>query len=214
MFVRYWMTHQPATITPGAALIDAMDLMRERNIRRLPVLENDQLVGIVTISDLRQYIAPGQELKAALPRALEKTVSEISIVEVMTRQVITCSPDTLLEDAAELLRKHRISGMPVLQSGRLAGIFTESDYLRAMASIAHRGEGRRICFRTAVAGKNESFYDLVNLCQKHGVELLSLSTQPVENGTHHLVLIRVRGTRVDELVEALWASHHNVLLAE
>lgn len=214
MFVRYWMTSSVITIAPQAPLIQAMDAMRTHKVNRLPVVEDEKLAGIVSISDLRHFIAPGQELKAALPRDLEKTVTGTAVSEVMSRKVVTCSPDTLLEDAGELLRRHRIGGMPVVHQEKLAGILTESDYLRAMAALAHLGEGRRVCFRTAAAGKAESFYELVDLCKAHGVELLTLSTQPIENGTQHLVLMRVRGARVDELVQALWAGHHNVLLAE
>jgi len=214
MFVRYWMTPQPVTITPQAPLIEAMDLLRTHSINRLPVMDGDTLLGIVSISDLRQYIAPGQELKAALSRNLEKTITDISVAEVMTRDVITCSPEMLLEDVGELFRKHRFGAIPVMQTNALIGIISESDYFRAMATLAHLSEGRRVCFRTAVSGKTESLYDLVAICKKHGVELLTLSTQTIENGTHHLVLMRVRGPRVDELIQALWSSHHHVLLAE
>jgi len=214
MFVRYWMTAQPITISPQSAVIDAVDLMVSRKVNHLPVVENEQMLGMVSIHHLRRFIAPGQELKAAISQTLVRAISDTTVADVMASNVVTCSPETLLEDMGELMRKHRVSALPVLHNGALVGIISESDYLRAMASLAHLEEGRRICFRTAIAGKMESFYELVDLCRKHGVELLSLTTQPIEEGTHHLVLIRVRGARVDELVQTLWSSHHNVLLAE
>ena len=214
MFVRYWMTAQPLTVAPQTAVIDAVELMVSRKVNHLPVIENEKMLGMVSIHHLRRFIAPGQELKAAISQTLVRAISATTVADVMASNVMTCSPETLLEDVGELLRKHRVSALPVLHNGVLVGIFSESDFLRAIASLAHLDEGRRICFRTAVSGKSESFYELVDLCRKHGVELLSLTTQPIENGTHHLVLIRVRGTRVDELVQTLWTSHHNVLLAE
>ena len=214
MFVRYWMTRDPITIGPGESVLSAMDVMRVKKVRRLPIVENGQLVGIISLSDVRHFISPGQERRAALPPGVEENAAQIPAATVMIRSIISCTPDTFLEDLGELMKRHRIGAVPVVQQGQLVGIITETDFLKAMAALAHLGEGRRVCFRTAVAGKTESFYGLVALCKSHNLELLTLSTQPIENGAHHLVLMRVRGEKVDAFIDSLWKSHHNVMLAE
>lgn len=213
MFVRYWMTTTLTTASETMTLFTAMENMQKARIRRMPVLNDGVLTGIISLSDLYNYIRPGTERKALLERAVEQELKGFIVREAMVKKVMTITPDTLLEDVGEILRKHRIGALPVVQAGRLVGIMTESDYLRAMARLAHIGEGRRVCFRTPVKNKDESFYDLVAICQKHGVELLTLSTQVIDEHTH-LVLMRVRGPRVNELIDALWKSKHDVLMSD
>lgn len=117
-----WMTRNPVIVLPTTRLTEAYALMAERHIRRLPVVEKGKLVGIVTLGDLRQAGAsiPGSE-------------AEKSPVEaVMSQPVITVTPETTLREAARLMIKHKVSGLPVLQHGELVGIITESDIFRAV----------------------------------------------------------------------------------
>lgn len=213
MFVRYWMTTTLVAASETMTLFTAMETMQKSRIRRLPVLNEGALTGIVCLSDLYNYIRPGTERKLVVDRETESELKNYIVRDAMVRKVLTVSPDTLLEDVGELLRKHRIGALPVVQAGRVVGIMTESDFLRALAKLAHIGEGRRICFRTPIKGKDESFYDLVAICQRHGVELLTLATQAIDEHTH-LVLMRVKGPRVNELIDALWKSKHDVLMSD
>lgn len=213
MFVRFWMTSPVFTTTPETTLKSAIDFMNTHRCRRLPVLQLEKLVGIVSLSDLYRYLPPGGENRVALPENVEYTLVKTPVADVMRKTLITCTPATTLEDVGVLMCTHRIGALPVLDKEKLVGIITETNYLKAMAKLAHIGEGRRVCFRMVVANKTKTFYEVLARCQTHNLEVLSLTTQPVDKD-HHLVFLRVRGEAVDRFIDALWKSHFDVLLAD
>ncbi len=119
--VRDWMTPNPVTVLPSTPSTEAFELMRERRIRRLPVVENGKLIGIVALSDLLKAGASSQDTEA----------SKMRITLVMTADPRTVTPETPLRQAAKLMLTHKISGLPVLEADQLIGIITESDIFRA-----------------------------------------------------------------------------------
>lgn len=213
MFVRYWMNTTVFTTTPSTTLKSAMELMEQRRCRRLPVLDGEKLVGVVSLSDLYRYIPPGGEHRVALPQNVEYTLVKTTVADIMHKSPIVCSPATTLEDVGVLMCTHRVGALPVLDKEKLVGIITETNYLKAMAQLSHIGEGRRVCFRMVIANKTKTFYEVIERCQKHNLEVLSLITHPVDKD-HHLVFLRVRGEAVDRFIDALWKSHFDVLLAD
>ncbi len=127
--VREIMSSPTIVIHQDATLEEAEALMEERGIRRLPVVDDDdRLVGIITQGDLREATAVQATVNPYAPEAAE---SWLSVSEVMTPDPITISPDAPVWRVAELLMKHKIGGIPVLDDqGALCGIITESDVLR------------------------------------------------------------------------------------
>ncbi len=124
--VRELMTRDPVTVAPLAPLGVALGLMREREIRHLPVVDDgERLVGMLTDRDLRQ---------AALARfhALRDAERDLLVQDVMTWAVVTTTPDTPVAHAAAAMYQRRIGSLPVVESGRLVGILTERDLLRAL----------------------------------------------------------------------------------
>ncbi len=120
--VSKWMTRNPVVVLPTTPLAEAYALTSERRVRRLPVVENGKLVGIVTLGDLRQ-----SNINVGNPEAAKTRVAL-----VMTEKVITVTPETTLREAAKLMIKHKISGLPVMEGDQLVGIITESDIFRAV----------------------------------------------------------------------------------
>ncbi len=130
MRVEKWMQRRPVTVSPQDTLRGAWRIIRERRIRHLPVVERGRLVGIVTDRDLRQALpsrAVGLEMHEA-PHLAEK----VRIWEVMARAVVTISREAPIEEAARLILKYRIGGLPVIKGETLVGIITKSDLLRAL----------------------------------------------------------------------------------
>lgn len=117
-----WMTRNPVIVLPSTPLPDAYALMQERRVRRLPVMDAGKLVGIVTLGDLRQANVTVDNPEAAKMR----------VELVMTENVVTVTPQTTLRDAAKLMIKHKVSGLPVMDGPELVGIITESDIFRAI----------------------------------------------------------------------------------
>ena len=126
--VRTWMTPSPLTIGPDASLWETYEKMKHHHIRRLPVLDGEKLVGVITITDVRS-LAP---LGALSILEQNELVAQTKIGRVMTPDPITIGPDENIGEAARLMMKHKISGLPVIENGKLIGIISESDLFRLM----------------------------------------------------------------------------------
>lgn len=126
-----WMSREIVTVSPDTTVLEAGQLMVDRTIRRLPVVEDGDLVGIVTYGDVR-----GARASAASGLdiwGLSYILSKLTIREIMTPNPVTISPDDTVGVAAQLMLKYMIGGLPVLdQQGRLVGILTESDIFRVV----------------------------------------------------------------------------------
>lgn len=127
--VREWMTPDPITITPDTTLPEAHRLMMAHSIRRLPVIENGRLVGIVTLGDVR-----GAEPSGATSLSIWEVnylLSKLRIDEIMTPRPFTISADATLGEAAQMMLKYKVSGLPVVdENQKVVGIITESDIFR------------------------------------------------------------------------------------
>jgi len=130
--VREWMTSAPVVATPGTTLPDALILMKRNNIRRLPVCQNDRLIGIVTRGDLRG--AQPSEATSLSIFELNYLIGRVTLDQIMTRNPVTVTPNTTIGAAARLMLRRKISGLPVMEDGRLVGIITESDIFRLVVS--------------------------------------------------------------------------------
>jgi CBS domain-containing protein len=122
------MTFDPVVASPATTLPEALQLMATHNIRRLPVVEHDRLVGIVTKGDLRG--AQPSEATSLSVFELHYLVSRITVGQIMTRRPVCITPTTTIFEAAQLMLQRKISGLPVLENDKLVGIITESDIFR------------------------------------------------------------------------------------
>ena len=131
--VRNWMS-SPAIVAPETMLLpQARRLLRERRIRRLPVVNTErQLVGIVSEGDINRV--SDSHVTDVRDYNLYHRVGDLPIREIMTRAVVTVTPDTLIGDVARMLLEQRIGGVPVLEGGQVVGIITESDLFRLMVT--------------------------------------------------------------------------------
>jgi CBS domain-containing protein len=130
--VQDYMTTEPTIISPGTPLVEAYNVMFDREVRRLPVVEDDELVGIITLSDILQATPArfDEEDDAETRLAL----SPRTVREVMTYDPVTITPEDTLQEAAERLLEYQISGLPVVQNGRVVGIITESDIFKIIVN--------------------------------------------------------------------------------
>jgi CBS domain-containing protein len=131
--VRDWMTPNPITVGPELSLPDAWQRMKAHNIRRLLVVDQDHLVGIVTRGDLRG--AQPSEATTLSIFELHYLVGRITLAEIMTRHPVTVSPTTTIQEAARLMLQHKVAGLPVVDEGRVVGIITESDIFRLVVKM-------------------------------------------------------------------------------
>ena len=132
--VREWMSRPVTTIGAAAPVRQAAELMENRKIRHLPVVDHDDLlIGIVTDRDLRQMIFDPliQERLGEVVEALDA----LTVREVMTWAVITVRPETGIRQAMRLMREQKVGALPVVERGRVVGMLTERDILRAAEAL-------------------------------------------------------------------------------
>ncbi|WP_322816486.1 CBS domain-containing protein [Chloroflexus sp.] len=131
--VAEWMTENPVTVMPDFSVLAAYERMRARGIRRMPVVDKDgTLVGIITRSDIEQAMShPRSEEERRLARF---SLAGQTVAEYMTPNPITVAADASIGEAAAMMIRARVSGLPVMDNGRMIGIITESDIFRLVAS--------------------------------------------------------------------------------
>jgi acetoin utilization protein AcuB len=136
--VRDWMTPNPVTVTADTPLLDAHQLMVERKIRRLPVMKDGRLVGIITLGDVRG--AQPSEATSLSVWEINYLISKLTVERVMSHPPITIEADRPVREAARVMLENKIAGLPVMEGGRLVGIITESDVFRMVVVDWHAAE--------------------------------------------------------------------------
>lgn len=137
--VQNWMSQEVVSVTPKTSIARATITMNEHFIRRLPVVNDGKLVGIVTKGDLRE--AQPSDATSLSIWELNYLLADLTVDKIMTRNVLTISPDAPLIDAAEIMLNEKISGLPVVDDhGHLIGVISESDVFRMV--IQHGLEER------------------------------------------------------------------------
>ncbi len=133
--VRDLMTKDPITIGGGQSLYDAYARMLEHEVRPLPVLQHGKLAGIVTLGDIRRALSA---VLAGSQTAAETTAdlraSPLTVGDIMSPDPITVAPGDTLQEAAEQMLEDQVSGLPVVEDGRVVGIVTESDIFRLVVT--------------------------------------------------------------------------------
>jgi acetoin utilization protein AcuB len=149
MLVRDKMTRDVITITPDQSLRMAKERLRKHGVRRLPVVRDGKLVGIVTDRDVRRaWASPATSLST---HKLLYLLDRVTVEEVMTPQPLTVTPETPLLEAARLLHDRRIGGLPVVEGGTVVGIITETDLLGAFIEMFEPSKGTRAPTRSFVS---------------------------------------------------------------
>lgn len=130
VLVKDWMIAPVITVEASSPISAAHHLMKNNTIRRLPVLNNNKLVGIVTIGDVREA-SPSDATTLSIWE-LNYLWAQLTIEKIMTRNILTVTPDTPILDAAETMMEQKVSGLPVVDGDKLVGMLTESDVFRML----------------------------------------------------------------------------------
>lgn len=210
MNVSMFMTRQLVTIGPDEPITAAAALMSQKRKRRLLVVENQadglHLLGIITAKDILHWFPPEVNPFAVITPSARKAA--LTTGKIMQRELHTTSPDTPIEEAAAVMRDHKISALPVLRDKHLVGVITESDIFRAFVGLFASDDcGARITFDIS---KGEDVFGLVaEASRKYGVQVSSLVRAQQEN--EPVCVVRVAGESVDSFLEEIWNSGHRVL---
>ena len=205
MLVKNWMSTPVVTIEANDSMERAIELMKENCIKTLPVMKNDRLVGIVTDRDLKR--ASASDATSLAVYELLDLLAKIKIKNIMTKDPVTVHPDFTIEEAANLLRKKRISGAPVVNDqNRLVGIITKEDLFKVLSSISGVDQ-RGIQFAFRVEDRPKAVMELTDIIRNYEGRVVSLysTNEGVPEGYRHVFMraYRVNREQLDRLREDL-----------
>jgi len=147
MAVKDFMTRKVVYISPNTTIAHAADMMREQKLHRLPVIENDQLVGLVTEGTIAEA-SPSKATSLSIYE-MNYLLNKTKVGDVMIRDVVTISQFASLEDATYLMLKNKIGILPVVDNEQIYGVITDRDIFKAFLEVSGYGEeGVRLRFVT------------------------------------------------------------------
>ena len=174
MLVKNWMSKQVITIDENDSMNEAVGLLKEHNIRMLPVMKKDKLVGILTDGDLKR--ASASDASTLEIHELLYLISQIRVKEIMTRDPITVPQDFTVEETAQILLKDKISGAPVVDDkGKVIGTITQDDLFRVLISLTGvNKKGIQLAFQ--VEDHSGSIKEVTDVIRKYDGRMVSILT--------------------------------------
>jgi acetoin utilization protein AcuB len=182
-------------------MTEALRIMRHKQVRRLPVLDDQgQIIGIVSEKDLL-YAAPSPATSLSIYE-LHYQLSHLAVTELMTKEVISVSSDALLEVAARLMADHKIGGLPVVDDGKLVGIITQSDIFKVFLELlGTRERGLRITLR--IPERKGEIARVATAIAQLGGDIQALVTASDEDPATALVTVKVEDVPAETLLAAM-----------
>jgi acetoin utilization protein AcuB len=201
MLVRERMSTQPVTIPADVTITKALQIMRQNEVRRLPVLDEEgHLVGIVSEKDLL-YASPSPATSLSIYE-MHYLLSRLRVTELMTADPITISPDIPLEEAARIMADNKIGGLPVMDGDELVGIITETDIFKVfLEMLGARERGLRLTLE--MPERKGQIARLTTVIAQLGGNILALGHFLCDDPTTRVVTVKVEDVPADELEAAI-----------
>jgi len=210
-FMREKIQRNPITITPEASFFEARNLIHEKGVRHIPVVDkNDMLVGIVTDRDIREA-APSDATLLSV-QELNYLLGKLKVASFMTPKdkLITINPDTIIEEAVQLMHDNKIGCLPVVEQGKLYGIFTETDAMDHLVDIfGLKQKGTRLTL--TLEDKPGTMLGILEVFKKHNINIISIVTPSFMVEGKRIAAIRIRTEEYKNLVADLEKEGFDVL---
>jgi acetoin utilization protein AcuB len=210
-FMRERIQKNPVTVSPDTSFYEARSLIHETGIRHLPVLDkHGKLVGIVTDRDIRR--AAPSDATLLSHQELNYLFAKIKVSSFMTpkEKLITITPDTIVEEAAQLMHDHNIGCLPVLENEKLCGLFTESDALAFLVDVfGLKEKGTRMTI--ALEDKPGRVLHVLEILYRRNVNLISIVTPSFMVEGKRIVAIRVETQDYKPIIEEIEKQGDEVL---
>jgi acetoin utilization protein AcuB len=210
-FIREKIQRDPITISPDASFYEARNIIYEKGIRHLPVVDkNNRLVGIVTDRDIRKA-APSDATLLSV-QELNYLLGKLKVSSFMTpkEKLITITPDTIIEEAVQLMHDNKIGCLPVLGEDKLYGIFTETDALDHLVDVfGFKEKGTRLSI--ALEDKPGTMLGVFEIFKKHNVSVTSLVSPSFIVEGKRIAAIRIRIEEYEPIVKDLEKAGYTVL---
>jgi len=210
-FMREKINRNPVTIGTEASFYEARALIHDKGVRHLPVVDkNNQLLGIVTDRDIRE--AGPSDATLLSVQELNYLLGKLKVSSFMTpkAKLITITPDTLIEEAVQLMHDNKIGCLPVLEGGKLYGIFTETDALDHLVDIfGFKEKGTRLTI--ALEDKPGTMLEVLEVMKKHNINIISVVTPSFMVEGKRIAALRIRTEEYKDVVTDLEKEGYDVL---
>jgi len=196
MLVGERMSHPVITIRPDLPIIDALNLMKREKIRRAPVVRKGALIGIVSDADLLN--ASPSAATALSIWEMNHLLSKVTVEKIMSKDVLTVTENTPIEEAARTMVDNKIGGLPVIRDSKIVGIITETDLFKIFLELMGAREfGVRV---TAIVQEEPGqLAKLTRSITEAGGNFLAFGQFAGEDPTNRLVTFKVEGVTEEEL---------------
>ena len=208
MRIRDMMTKNPVTVDSETLVMDAQKIMKENNVRRLPVVDKGKLLGIVTKHDILEASpSPATSLSV---HELNYLLSKMKVKEIMKKNPVTLTPDTPFEEALKIGQEKKIGSFPVVENGKLVGIATESDIVRFLTrALGVKEEGSRITIE-GLGGKLSDLEKIISIVNQHNTIVLSMISLPRTEKKEWMIVLRLKTSDPDPIVRDFKKAGYNV----
>lgn len=208
MLVRNWMNPTVLSVEAHTSMAEALNLMKENQIRTLPVFDREALVGVLTDRDLKRASASDATLLEI--HELLHLLTRIKVRDIMSRNPITIPENYTVEEAAEVLRDHHFSGAPVVDAkGRMVGMISQNDLFNALMSLTGiKRRGIHLAFE--VEDQPGSIKTLVDIIRRYGGRMASIlsSYDRAPQGARYVYIraYQIDREKITSMVEELQAA--------
>ncbi|RMG58623.1 MAG: CBS domain-containing protein [Deltaproteobacteria bacterium] len=212
MIVGRRMKKNPVCVDEEDSMKKAMDLLKEKGIRHLPVLRGgEKLVGIVSDRDIKAASpSPATSLEI---REIYYLLDKIKVKQIMTKKPYTVSPSTPIEEAALIMREKKIGALPVVEKGKLVGIITETDILDAfLDAMGVAGPGYRI--EIELPNKPGQLFEVAKLLKEFEVNIVSVVTASSDDPEKKILVFRIETNRYKVVKSMLKKSGFSIIAAD
>lgn len=174
MLIKYWMTKDVVTVGPNTSLQTAIRLMQEQNIRILPVMKGEKIVGVVTELDIKRASASDATMLEV--HELLYLISKLKVKEIMHKGPVVVPLDYTIDETAEIMAHNKILGLPVVdRRQRMVGVITQTDVFKALISLTG-SERKGVQFAFLIEDHPGTIKVLTDIIREHGGRLLSILT--------------------------------------
>lgn len=189
MAVKHWMTNDVITVKADTSLLKCRNLMKEKNIRRVPVVDDDNhVIGIISDRDVKS--ASPSKATALEVHEMQYLLAEIKARDIMTPSPVTVKPDATVENAAVLMVDRKIGGLPVVgDDGKLCGIITDQDIFKVLIDITGARLGG-LYVALEVDDKPGAMRPVFDTLREQGARISSVLSRNPEGGGKRQVFIR------------------------
>jgi acetoin utilization protein AcuB len=206
------MKRNPVFVDEGDSMKKAMDLLKEHEIRHLPVLKDgEKLVGILSERDIKQ--ASPSPATALEIREIYYLLDKVKVKQIMTRRPYTVSSSAPIEEAALIIREKKIGCLPVVDDGKLVGILTETDIIDAfIAGMGVNGPGYRL--ELVLQNKPGKLLELLKLLKDFDANVVSVATAAHEDPGKIINILRIEARNYKVVKAAIKKSGIELLSAD